>query len=93
MHFVYIIYSDKLNRYYVGETEQLDLRLEQHTTGFFKNSYTAKTTDWKLHLVINCENRTKARKIEMHIKRMKSIKYIQDLKKYPEIVLKLCNKY
>jgi putative endonuclease len=34
-----------------------------------------------------------ARKIETHIKAMKSKKYINNLKKYPEISLKLIAKY
>jgi len=34
-----------------------------------------------------------AGKIEIHIKKMKSKKYIQDLKKYPEIAQKLLKKY
>jgi len=34
-----------------------------------------------------------ARKIEKQIKRMKSKKYIENLKKYPDIVKKLIEKY
>ncbi len=34
-----------------------------------------------------------AGKIENHIKKMKSKKYIKDLKKYPEIAQKLIKKY
>jgi putative endonuclease len=34
-----------------------------------------------------------AHKIENHIKKMKSKKYIENLKKYPEISLRLLQKY
>ncbi|MCG2459175.1 GIY-YIG nuclease family protein [Flavobacteriaceae bacterium F89] len=40
MHFVYIIYSDTFNRYYIGESEDISERIKQHSTGFFKNSFT-----------------------------------------------------
>ena len=69
MHFVYIIYSQKVDQYYIGETEDIENRLLKHNTGFFKNSFTAKTNDWKLFFSISCYNRTQAQKIEKHIKK------------------------
>ncbi|MFP2997033.1 GIY-YIG nuclease family protein [Spongiivirga sp. MCCC 1A20706] len=90
---VYIIYSDGLNRYYVGETIDLDKRLNEHNEGYYNNSYTSLSNDWKLILSITCHDRIQARKIEGHIKRMKSRKYIEDLVKYPEIIEKLREKY
>lgn len=30
MHYVYLLYSEKLNRYYVGSTGNLDQRLRSH---------------------------------------------------------------
>ncbi|MBR9853644.1 MAG: GIY-YIG nuclease family protein [Algicola sp.] len=93
MDSVYIIYSKKLDKYYVGESNDVDLRLFQHNSGFYKNSYTAKIDDWKVYLTIACISRSQSRKIESHIKKMKSRKYIENLKKYPEIVSKLLEKY
>jgi putative endonuclease len=37
---VYIIYSSKFNKYYVGECEDFAIRLVQHNSGFFKSSST-----------------------------------------------------
>ena len=71
----------------------LEKRMEQHNTGFYKNSYTSKTKDWKLFLSFECKDRIQARKIEAHIKRMKSRKYIQDLLNYPDIIEELLEKY
>ena len=93
MHYVYILHSEKLNRFYVGETDNIVRRLDEHNTGFFKNSFTTKTSDWEIFILINCCDRIQARKIETHIKKMKSKKYIQDLECYPEIIEKLKNKY
>ncbi|MFK5890428.1 MAG: GIY-YIG nuclease family protein [Flavobacteriaceae bacterium] len=90
---VYIIYSEVLNKYYVGETSDFEKRFEEHKTGFYKNSFTSKTSDWVLFFKIDCDTVSQAIKIEKHIKKMKSIKYFQNLIKYPEIVTRLKNKY
>ncbi|MGB5356457.1 MAG: GIY-YIG nuclease family protein [Eudoraea sp.] len=93
MHYVYILFSDLLNRYYVGESENVQRRLKEHNDGFFKNSYTSSVTDWNIYLTIDCLDRIQARKVERHIKNMKSRTYIQNLKQYPELICKLKNKY
>ncbi|MGW9684846.1 GIY-YIG nuclease family protein [Flagellimonas sp. 2504JD1-5] len=93
MSSVYIIFSEKLGKYYVGETIDVRLRLNQHNTGYFDKSFTSSVTDWSLFLVFECESRKQARKIETHIKNMKSKKYIENLKKYPEMIFKLKEKY
>ena len=36
MFLVYILYSPQLDKFYVGVTEDLDLRISQHNTGFLK---------------------------------------------------------
>jgi len=43
MHFVYVIFSESLNRYYVGHTEDLEHRLEQHNSGLSK--YTSRAAE------------------------------------------------
>ncbi|WP_228237949.1 GIY-YIG nuclease family protein [Allomuricauda sp. M10] len=93
MSSVYVIYSVKLDKYYIGESVDIPNRISQHNNRFFKNSFTSGSDDWEIFLVIECGSRELARKIESHIKKMKSRKYIEDLKKYPEIVSKLIKKY
>jgi putative endonuclease len=41
---------------------------------------------------IECTSFAQAREIESHVKRMKSKKYIANLKQYPEIIQKLLDK-
>jgi len=89
MNYVYILYSKSLDKYYIGETLDLQERVKQHNSGFYKTAFTKQTKDWILYLSILCNNRVIARKIETHIKNMKSKVYIQNLKKYPEIIEKL----
>ncbi len=89
MNFVYILYSESLKKYYIVEALNLGERVEQHNSGFYDNAYTMQVSDWVLYLFIECKDRAQARKIETHIKKMKSKIYIQNLKKYPEILEKL----
>ena len=93
VNYVYIIFSDKLNQFYIGEAVDIEERIKEHNSGFYKNAFTSKGSDWRLFLKIICKDRVQARKIETHIKSMKSKKYINDLKAYPEIIDKLKQRY
>ena len=90
---VYILYSPTLDSYYTGSCDDLKSRLDKHYNKEFEKSYTAKSKDWELFFSINDLAYEQARKIETHIKKMKSKTYILNLKKYPEIAEKLIMKY
>ena len=92
-HFVYIIFSESINRFYVGETVNVDERITQHNLGFYKSAFSKQATDWKLFWSIECVSRTQALKIENHIKKMKNRKYFENLVKCPEISQKLLIRY
>jgi putative endonuclease len=77
MFFVYILFSAKLNRYYVGSTNNIDARLENHLKGISR--YTSQADDWILTYKESFENRSDAIKRENEIKRKKSRKYIEYL--------------
>jgi len=92
--YCYIIFSKKLNKFYVGSTASFPERLIEHKTGAYGSSkFTAASNDWEEFLLIKCESVRQAKKIESHIKKMKSSKYTRNLKIYPEIVSKLREKY
>ena len=86
---VYILFSEKVNRFYTGSCLYLNERIADHLSGKYSNSYTIVAKDWKLYFSINDLDEYTARKIESHIKRMRSTKYIADLLKYPEMTEKL----
>jgi putative endonuclease len=90
---VYIIYAPSINRFYIGSCQDLNLRLNQHLNNTFNNSYTKRANDWELFFKITNLEYQQARKIEIHIKKMKSKVYILNLKRYPNISLKLIQKY
>ena len=92
-HFVYILHSQTIDKYYIGETVDLDNRVEEHVSHKYSGSFTTRSEDWKVFLVMKCQSREHARLVESHIKRMKSKTYIQNLKKYPELQEKLLSNY
>ena len=88
--YCYILFSRSINRYYIGYTKDIDERVKLHNTGHFGGrAYTYKASDWDVFLLIPCNTLSEAVKLESKIKRMKSRKYIENLKKYPEMVNKL----
>jgi putative endonuclease len=90
---VYILYSKKLDKYYTGSCLNLEIRISEHLNKKFDDGFTSKSDDWELFYTINELEYKQARSIEAHIKKMKSKKYIQDLKMYAEITKKLVDKY
>lgn len=90
-YYCYIIYSPSLNKFYVGQTQDFTQRLQMHNAGLSR--FTSRAKDWKLDLLIPCNDKAQALKIERHIKSMKSIKYIRDLKRYPEMAENLITKF
>ncbi len=74
---VYIIFSETLNRYYVGQTSRLSERLKEHNSGYTK--FTKAGRPWVLvhtETFFSC-NDAVAR--EKQIKQMKSSIYIKNL--------------
>jgi len=94
MAFVYILYSSTIDKFYIGFTTEIpDVRLERHNSDYYEDKFTANGKPWDLFLSFECESKEQARKIEAHIKSMKSQKYIRNLATYPEIIEKLKLKF
>ena len=64
---VYILWSESLQKFYVGSTNNLEDRIYRHNTG--QGRFTVKGMPWKLVLDINCENRKEAVQLEGKIKK------------------------
>ncbi len=90
---VYILYSKDLDRFYTGSCKEILDRTDQHLNMEYTKSFTTKAHDWILFWHDDDLHYKQARKIEAHIKKMKSKIYIQNLKKYPELIMKLKEKY
>ena len=91
---VYILYSQKLDRFYVGQTAlPPEQRLAEHNSALYQGSFSTRGIPWTLFLTIAYDSRGHAREVERHIKRMKSKAYIRNLKQYPEMRQKLAVRY
>ena len=90
---VYILHSKELNRFYIGSCKDLSYRIGQHINKDYVNSFTTKAEDWQLFFFEDELSYSQARAIEHHIKKMKSVVYINNLSTYPEMMEKLKEKY
>ena len=74
---VYIIYSESIDQYYIGHTENLTDRLFRHRNS--GSLSTKKAKDWELKYTEQFETRSEAANREKAIKAKKSRKYIEHL--------------
>jgi len=77
MFYTYIIYSESSDKYYIGHTHDLLLRLQRHNEGWTRS--TKSGIPWQLVYNEEFETKSQAMKREYEIKHMKSRKYIEDL--------------
>ena len=75
---VYVLYSYSLDRYYCGQTQDLDSRLIQHNAG--RSKYTKKGIPWVLAHKIICSSRSEAIILETKIKKRGIRRYLLDHK-------------
>ena len=73
MHFLYILRSKTCNKYYVGETHNIQERISKHNQHEYANSFSKIADDWTLVLSFECKDRIEALYIENFIKKMKYI--------------------
>ena len=94
MPYVYILYSTQKDKFYIGITStSVEERYEKHLLNHYSNKFTASIKDWEVFHSIECITMEQALKIEKHLKNMKSKTYIRNLIKYPEINLRLKQRF
>ena len=74
---VYIIYSQSKDRYYIGYSHNLEVRLSKHNSGATPS--TRPGIPWMIVYKEECVDKTAAIRREKTIKKMKSRKYIERL--------------
>ncbi len=77
MYWVYILESEIYKKYYIGQTEDLEARLERHNKG--RNISTRAYVPWKLKWWKEFGTRSEAVKMET---RLKSIKKRDNIEKF-----------
>ncbi len=76
VYYVYIIRSQKDGRFYIGQTHNLERRIEQHNQG--QSGYTKKYLPWELFAYKTYETRKDAMRNEKKIKNLKSRKRVME---------------
>ena len=77
MFYTYIIYSECIDRYYIGSTENLDRRLNDHNGG--RTSSTRGKGPWTLKWSKQFSTRSEAVSEENRLKARKSRIYLEQL--------------
>ena len=77
MYYLYILFSENLNKFYIGVSSNPEERLKRHLSNH--NGFTAKTKDWKMIYTETFENKIDALKREKQIKNWKNRKLIESL--------------
>jgi len=78
MHYVYLIYSETFDRFYVGHTHDLEDRLVQHNLGKVRS--TKPFLPWKIIYTETFEDLIQARKREVYFKTSGGRRFLKDIK-------------
>ncbi len=77
MPVMYILFSEKVNKYYVGACVNMERRLYEHNIGH--STFTSTGIPWATVYTEEFATLQEAKKRELEIKRKKSRKYIEAL--------------
>ena len=91
-HYIYIIYSKTVDKFYVGESPNVINRLDQHNSHYFNKGFTNIADDWKIVLSMECKSKDDALYLEKFIKKMKSKKFIRKIIKDKSILEDILSK-
>ena len=74
--YVYILYSESILRYYVGQTADIESRLLRHNKGYVKS--TKRGLPWRLIYKIEVHSRSEALILEGKIKKRGAKRYFDN---------------
>ncbi len=77
---VYIIFSEKFDRFYIGQTNDLHGRIERHNAGYVES--TKSFRPWALKLALSKENRSESMVLEKKLKNLNRSRLIEFIEKY-----------
>lgn len=82
---IYILYSEKLNHFYIGHTTNLDNRFTKHNNG--ESPYTSQGIPWSLLWSTTKNSFRLAEALEFKLKNLSRSRKIKFMKKYHEGVV------
>jgi putative endonuclease len=72
---VYILFSEKLGKYYVGYTSDINKRLLHHNSS--QDRFSKKGVPWVLVLFVACADKLQAMALEKKIKNMGARRFLE----------------
>ena len=79
-YFVYILYSARIDRYYIGQTNDLEGRFLRHNRGYER--YTSTGVPWELIWKTTKPSRVEAIRLERKLKNLSRRRLIVFIEKY-----------
>ena len=79
-YFVYILFSESIQKFYIGQTQNIEKRLLRHNA--CSEKYTSKGVPWELVWCTSKESRSDAIILERKLKNLKQSRLIRFMKKY-----------
>ena len=80
MFYIYILYSQKSDKYYIGLTTDVGRRLKEHNNPSENKKYTSKHLQWEMKAYFECsDSRGEGLIIERFIKNQKSRVFLEKL--------------
>ena len=79
MFYLYILYSEPFDRYYIGYSSRPFERLEEHNTQDHFNTFTKKYRPWKMRALFQVSEKETAIRTERFLKRQKSRRLLEML--------------
>ena len=84
MYYVYILYSEKMAKHYIGQTNNLEQRLKRHNDGY--ENFTAKGLPWVLVWSTSKKSRAEAKALEKKLKNLTQERIKKFVEKYAKEV-------
>jgi putative endonuclease len=81
-YFVYILYSERADHFYIGQTRDMEQRLERHNNGYER--YTSKGRPWKLLWKVEKGSRSETIRLERKLKNLSRVRLKEFMEKYSE---------
>ncbi len=79
MFTVYVLWSDRLQKRYIGSTKNIDKRLMEHNSG--KNRFTKGGVPWKVVYIESFQSNSEGRKREVFLKSGVGRRFLDDILK------------
>jgi putative endonuclease len=79
-YFIYILYSESFDRFYIGQSQNVNERLGRHNKGY--EAATSPFIPWELRCCIQKESRSEAMILERKLKNLNREKLLAFILKY-----------